>query len=323
MVQKFDAIVLGAGGVGSAAAYYLAKAGQKVLLLEQFELNHQKGSSYGFSRAIRYTYDNPIYIELMRAAYPLWFALQEEAGEQLYVKTGGLDFGFPTEATFQKLKQSMDLAGLDYEYLARDEVRQRFPQFNLDDGMAALYQSETGLLRASRCVLAHINLAQKHGATICDRTPVIKIIPHTNSVEVQTETETYTAERLVITAGSWSKALLAEQGIELPLKIMPCQLGFYQPKEPEAFKPGNFPVFFAHLNGDYGEMPYGIPHEEESIGVKVTTFYGWQTVNSPDEVDYTPSQEWVECIRNFSRQYIPGAAGEDNIYSSLSLYSYP
>jgi glycine/D-amino acid oxidase-like deaminating enzyme len=97
MNNQFDVIVIGAGGVGSAAAYYLSKAGKKVLLLEQFELNHQNGSSYGYSRVIRYTYDNPIYINLMRDAYPLWFALQEEAGEQLYVKTGGLDFGFPRQ----------------------------------------------------------------------------------------------------------------------------------------------------------------------------------------------------------------------------------
>ena len=88
MPQHFDAIVVGAGGVGSASAYYLARAGQRVLLLEQFELNHQKGSSYGYSRVIRYTYDNPIYVELMRAAYPLWFELQAEAKEQLYVKNG-------------------------------------------------------------------------------------------------------------------------------------------------------------------------------------------------------------------------------------------
>ena len=319
MAQKFDAIVLGAGGVGSAAAYYLAKR-KKVLLLEQFELNHQQGSSYGFSRVIRYTYDNPIYIELMRAAYPLWFTLQEEAGEQLYLKTGGLDFGFPKEETFQKLKQSMDRAQLDYEYLDKHEVERRFPQFHLDDGMAALFQSETGLLRASRCVLAHIRLAQKYGAIVCDRTPVTKIVPYSNSVEIQTKTEVYTAERLVITAGSWSKALLAQQGINLPLKIMPCQLGFYQPKEPEAFKPDRFPVFFAHMNGDYGEMPYGIPHEDESLGVKVTTFYGWQTVEHPDEVDYTPSEEWVENMRNFSRQYIPGAAGR-TISTRRCLYT--
>ena len=144
MSQKFDAIVLGAGGMGSAAAYYLAAAGQKVLLLEQFELNHQKGSSYGESRVIRYSYDNPIYIELMRAAYPLWFALQEEAEEKLYVKTGGLDFGYPHEPTFQDLKRSMDEAELNYEYLSKPQVSQRFPQFCLDDGMAAIFQEDTG-----------------------------------------------------------------------------------------------------------------------------------------------------------------------------------
>lgn len=309
MVQRFDAIVLGAGGMGSAAAYYLALAGQKVLLLEQFKIDHQKGSSYGSSRVIRYTYDNPIYTELMRAAYPLWLALEKEAGEQLYVKTGGLDFGFPSQKTFQIVKQGMDEAQLDYEYLKAHEVCQRFPQFCLDDGMAALFQTETGFLRASLCVLSHIRLAQKLGATVIEHTPVIRIIPSANSVEIETKTETYLAERIVITAGGWSKALLASQGIELPLKIMPCQLGFYQPREPEVFEPGRFPVFFAHMNGDYGEMPYGIPAEDESIGVKLSTFYGWQTVEHPSEVDYTPNEEWLERIRSFSHQYIQGAAG--------------
>ncbi|NER82970.1 MAG: FAD-dependent oxidoreductase, partial [Leptolyngbya sp. SIO1D8] len=177
MVQHFDAIVIGAGGVGSAAAYYLAKAGQRVLLLEQFELNHQNGSSYGYSRVIRYTYDDPIYIDLMRDAYPLWFALQAEAGEQLYVKTGGLDFGFPDVDTFQALKSSMDCAALDYEQLTRDEIAQRYPQFTLKEGMEGLFHPDSGLLRTSRCVLAHVRLAQARGATVMDQTPVVKITP--------------------------------------------------------------------------------------------------------------------------------------------------
>ncbi|MGK7940061.1 MAG: FAD-dependent oxidoreductase [Crocosphaera sp.] len=92
MTKNFDIIIIGAGGVGSAAAYYLAKAKQRVLLLEQFNINHQKGSSYGYSRVIRYAYDNPIYVDLMRAAYPLWFALEKESKETLYIKTGELDF---------------------------------------------------------------------------------------------------------------------------------------------------------------------------------------------------------------------------------------
>ena len=302
------------------AAYYLAAAGKKVLLLEQFELNHQKGSSYGESRVIRYSYDNPIYVDLMRAAYPLWFALEKEAKEKLYIKTGGLDFGDPNEETFQTLKRSMDEANLSYEYLSKQEVERRFPQFRLDDSMAAIFQADTGLLKPSRCVLAHIRLAQKHGATVRDRTPVTAINPQGDSVEVSTATETFKANKLVITAGSWARSLLAPLGIDLPLRVMPCQLGFYQPADKQAFAPDRFPVFFAHMNGNYGEMPYGIPHEDDSIGVKVTTFYGWQTVEHPSQVDYTPSDEWVESMREFSRQYIPGAAGE-TIYTRRCLYT--
>jgi monomeric sarcosine oxidase len=309
MVQHFDVIVIGAGGVGSAAAYYLAQAGQKVLLLEQFELNHQNGSSYGFSRVIRYTYDNPIYVNLMRDAYPLWFALQAEAGEQLYVKTGGLDFGFPDTDTFQRMKASLDASALDYEHLSKAEIAQRYPQFVLEDGMAGLFHADSGLLKTSRCVLAHLRLAQERGATVIDQTPVLNITPSANGVTVQTEKETFGCDRLVLTVGSWAKGLLAAQGIDLPLKIMPCQLGFYQPREPSRFEPGTFPVFFAHMNGDYGEMPYGIPHEDPSIGIKITTFYGWDTVEHPSDIDYMPSPEWTERIRNWAQQFIPDAAG--------------
>ena len=309
MNNQFDVVVVGAGGVGSAAAYYLSKAGKKVLLLEQFELDHQNGSSYGYSRVIRYTYNNPIYIDLMRDAYPLWFALQEEAGEQLYVKTGGLDFGFPEQDTFQALKASMDAAGLDYEHLDKTDIAQRYPQFALEDGMEGLFQSEAGLLRTSRCVLAHTRLAQERGAVVKDQTKVVKITPTEQGVEVHTDMEVYGCDRIVLTAGSWAKGLLADQGIDLPLKIMPCQLGFYAPNKPADFVPGKFPVFFAHMNGNYGEMPYGIPHEDPSIGIKLTTFYGWDTVEKPSDVDYTPSQAWTERIQAWAKQYIPDAAG--------------
>ncbi|WP_036481122.1 N-methyl-L-tryptophan oxidase [Myxosarcina sp. GI1] len=308
MSENFDVIVLGAGGMGSAAAYYLSKANQKVLLLEQFELNHQQGSSYGYSRVIRYSYDNPVYVELMRAAYPLWFALQEEAKETLYVRTGGLDFGLPSQPTFAKLRHSMDRAKLQYEHLTAAEAGDRFPQFQFESGMEALYQHETGLLAASKCVLAHTRCAIERGAIFKDRTPVTEIKVGSDSVEVTTPTETYSAGAIVITAGSWAKQLLERQGIELPLKVMPCQLGFFEPDQPAEYEPGRFPVFFAHMNGDYGEMPYGIPSHDGS-GLKVTTFYGWNTVNSPAEVDYTPDPDWIERMRGFIARYIPKANG--------------
>ena len=95
-----DLIVIGAGAVGSATAYHAAKAGHSVLLLEQYAIDHQRGSSYGYSRIIRYAYDHPAYVELAKAAYPAWHDFEQESGETLYVRTGGLDFAFPGEPSF-------------------------------------------------------------------------------------------------------------------------------------------------------------------------------------------------------------------------------
>jgi sarcosine oxidase len=309
MTQNFDAIVLGAGAMGSAAAYYLAKQMGRVLLLEQFELNHQKGSSYGYSRVIRYIYEHQIYINLVRKAYPLWEALEEEAGEKLYVKTGGLNISLPDEPNFQAKLKGADEAGLDYEYLTATEVRKRFPQFHPDEGMYALYHPDTGYLRASRCVLAHTRLAQTRGATLIDQTPVTSIRPSENGVTVQTATETYTASRLVLTAGSWAKALLAQQGLNIPLEVMPMQLAFFQGTPQSEFVPERFPVVFFHINDNYGDMRYAIADDGGS-GVKVSTEYARETVSSPSQVDYTPSLEWIEGMRQFTRRYIPGVDGK-------------
>lgn len=309
MAQQFDAIVIGAGGIGSAVAYYLSRAKQRVLLLEQFELDHQNGSSYGVSRVIRYAYDKPIYINLMKAAYPLWLALEEAAGETLYIKTGGIDFAIANSLSFQQVAASMEQTGIQCDRLTLSEARKQFPQFQFDDNMAVLYQQDTGLLAASKCVLAHTRLAQKQGTVLLDNTPITQIHLYNDRVEVQTETETYAAEKIAIAAGSWSKKLLSQVGIELPLKIMPCQVAFFQPENRADYQPENFPVFLAHLDIEAGEKPYGIPSYQNS-GVKVTTFYGWETVSDPQQVDYTPDRHWIDLVRNFLSQYIPGVNSE-------------
>lgn len=309
MTQNFDIIIIGAGGVGSAAAYYLAKAKQRVLLLEQFNINHQKGSSYGYSRVIRYAYDNPIYVKLMREAYPLWFALEKEANETLYIKTGELDFGNINAPSLQKVADSMQRENIDYESLSAAEINRRFPQFKIPETMEGLYQADTGILKASDCVLTHLKLAQDYGAIIQENTPVITINSNGELVTLKTEKETYSSQCLVIAAGSWTKQLLTPLGLNLPLTIMPCQLGFFQVENPQQFIPGEFPIFLAHLVEEYGQFPYGLPACDHQ-GLKLSTFYGWDTVEAIHEVNYTPSLEWIEILRTFLKQYLPTANGE-------------
>src|SRR5215470_7481976 len=121
-MQTFDLIILGAGAMGSAAAYHLAKTGQRVLLLEQFEIDHQKGSSYGFSRITRYAYEHTDYVHLMKSVFPAWAALEAEAGETLYTRTGGLDFGRPTQSSLKNIMNSLDAEDIPYEIWTAGEA---------------------------------------------------------------------------------------------------------------------------------------------------------------------------------------------------------
>src|SRR5205085_11325703 len=86
----YDAIVIGIGSMGSAAAYHLAKRGKRVLGLEQFNIGHDLGSAHGVNRIIRLAYaEHPAYVPLLRRAYKLWRDLERLAKERLLFITGG------------------------------------------------------------------------------------------------------------------------------------------------------------------------------------------------------------------------------------------
>ncbi len=293
--------------MGSAAAYYLSKAGQRVLVLEQFEIDHTRGSSYGPSRIIRYTYDNPTYIKLSKAAYPAWRALEAEAGEQLYIRTGGLDFGPADDPMLQNTIASVKLMHIPHEILSAGEAQKRYPQFRFDDTMRILYQSDSGMLPASKCVLTHLRLAERRGATILANTPVTKVNVKNGSVEVQTASQTYRAGKLVITVGPWAKSVLAQLGMSLPLTPERCQVAYFQPDKPADYEPERFPTFIAHLSQIYGRLPYGMASYLNS-GVKVA-FHKGKSVSHPSQVNYAPDDDEIERIRTFSRRHLPGADG--------------
>ena len=94
-VERFDSIVVGVGGMGSAALAHLARGGQRVLGLERFGIPHELGSSHGVTRIIRLAYyEDPAYVPLLRRAYELWRELEASAGERLLHITGSVDAGF-------------------------------------------------------------------------------------------------------------------------------------------------------------------------------------------------------------------------------------
>src|SRR4051794_18770217 len=203
MKRNYEYIVLGLGGFGSAAAYWLARrAGRDVLGLEQFEIGHVRGESQDHSRIIRLSYHTPEYVELAKHAYRAWAEVEQDAGEQLVLKTGGLDFA-PRESAIPltSYSDSMIAAGVPFERLDAPEIRRRWPQFTVTDDIHGLFQPESGIAMAARGNAAHLRMAQAHGATLRDRVPVHGLTPMGDEIEVSAGDTSYRCRRLIIAAG--------------------------------------------------------------------------------------------------------------------------
>ncbi len=153
----YDVIVVGLGGMGSAAAYHLAERGRRVLGLERFIPGHAHGSSHGRSRIIRQAYfEDPAYVPLLMRAYELWPRLEHDAGVSLLEITGGLMMGEATSAVVAGSIRSAREHSIPLEVLDADAIRRRFPAFRPTPETIALWEQRAGVLRPEAAVLAHL-----------------------------------------------------------------------------------------------------------------------------------------------------------------------
>ncbi len=243
--RDYEYIVLGLGGLGSAAAYWLSRdAGADVLGLEQFELGHVRGESQDHSRIIRLSYHTPGYVELAKQAYAAWEALEKESGERVILETGGLDLGPRASAIpLESYSDSMTASGVSFEHLDAAEIMRRWPQFRLTDDIHGAYQERGGIAMAARANAAHQRMAREHGASLRDRTPVAGIRSAGGEIDVEAGGVSYRCRRLAIAAGPWSNGALAHFGLELPLEITQEQVTYFASPRRRDFLPDRFPVW--------------------------------------------------------------------------------
>lgn len=214
-----DVIVIGLGGMGSAAAYHLARRGAKVLGLEQYPLAHDLGSSHGETRLIRKAYfESPAYVPLLERAYALWDELSANAGRTLLHRTGLLLVSDRGEAgATERARAVAAKYSIATEEVSVTDARARFPQLVIHDGDVALWEPGAGWLEVERCVEAHARAAERAGATLVFGEPVTAVHQDHASVRVDTATQTYEAKTLVVAAGPWATKLLSSFG--LPLRV--------------------------------------------------------------------------------------------------------
>jgi sarcosine oxidase len=304
--MAFDVIVLGLGGMGSAAAAHLAARGQRVLGLERFGPAHDRGSSHGDSRVIRQSYfEDPAYVPLLLRSYELYEQLARDSGTELIRLTGGLYFGPPDSVVVAGSIRSAREWGLAHEVLDAAEIRRRFPTFTPGEGEIGLFEEAAGFVRPEATVTAHLDVAARSGAELRFDDPVTSRAATADGVRVTTASASYEAGALVVAPGAWAPSLLADLGV--PLTVERQVLYWWDP----VGGTGPFerhPVYI-HQDAD-GEQVYGFPAiDGPDGGAKIAFFRRGTVLNDPLQLDRDVRPAEAEYMARYLRDLMPTLPG--------------
>jgi sarcosine oxidase len=312
---RFDTIVLGVGGMGSAACLELASRGVRVLGLDRFPLVHQRGSSHGESRIIRKAYfEHPDYVPLLHRSYELWRDLEHATDQRLFNPTGLVLSGTGDGETIAGARLAATRHGIELQDFTHSQARIRFPTLKFPTNHEIVFEPGAGTLFVDDCVRAQVDEAVRRGAVLQGNEPAIDWSSDGHTVRVRTATREYQSDRLIVSAGAWANNCLAD--VELPFSVVRKFVGWFPVPRGESTAASGMPTYFFEL--PHGTF-YGFPSLDGST-IKVAEHSGGEPVDDPLNVDRDCHELDLERLRSFLTAHIPGA-GLDPTKHSVCLYT--
>lgn len=300
-----DVIVLGAGGVGSAATYHLAKRGASVLALDRFPAGHDRGSSHGETRIIRQAYfEHPDYVPLLLRSYELWAELEQAIGQQLFYQVGLLQAGPADGVVVPGVLQSARQHHLSVDEFDAAETMRHFPAFRIPSDAKVVFERKAGYLRVEQCVRAHLACAERHGAKLQLDESIQSWSPDPSGFRVETSRGSHLAKQLVITAGPWAPNLLQQVGVRF--RVLRKHLHWFEASDPQLHRDAGCPTFLFELpEGVF----YGFPIMDD-WGLKVAEHSGGTETTDPLDDDRTPEPLDQQRVAKFMKSWIPSATAK-------------
>jgi sarcosine oxidase len=287
-----DVIVVGLGGMGSAAAMHLARRGARVVGFDRFGRAHDRGSSHGESRLIRQAYfESPAYVPLLQRSYALWDDLAGLTGDALLHRTGLILLGRRV-GTASAIAREF---GIDILELSASEMRERFPSLRIGDDLVGLFEPGAGWLAVESCVRAHQGVAEREGASLHFDEPAVSwhVDEASGEVEVRTARGCYRADKLVIASGAWTPSLLPE--LQVPLAVHRVVQFWF-----EAAAEHSAPCFAFDLADGFF---YGFPRTGGRV--KVAEHAARHLVASPEDLQRDVTDDAVSRVESFVKERLP------------------
>jgi glycine/D-amino acid oxidase-like deaminating enzyme len=210
MRPKFDTVVIGGGIVGTTAAYYLAKAGKRVALIEKGRINGEQSSrNWG---AVRTQGRDPSEMPMMLDCLDIWRGIERELGESVDWRQQGQMRVIYDKGMRERSEAFMPVAqdfGLTTQLLTRSQVAELLPHFDASGCDGALFTPTDGNAEPEKAAPAFARGAARHGASIMDYTAA-KSIEATNGAvcAVETECGRLECENVLLASGAWTSRLL-------------------------------------------------------------------------------------------------------------------
>ena len=295
----YDAIVIGSGGVGSAALSHLARRGGRVLGIDRFRAPHDRGSSHGQSRIVRQAYfEHDNYVPLLVESYRQWAELETLAQKKLVNQVGVLQIGPVDGIVVPGVLHAAMRHGLKVEQLSAETVQERWPALRVADQLVGVLEVNAGYLAVESCIEAHLRAAQqcgaelRYGVEVHRWDPSQPLLLHTSDGELRTR-------RLIITPGAWAGDLLADLPVDFQIRRK--SMFWYAPKQSQESVMESPPVFLFELpEGIF----YGLP-QIEADGVKLAEHSGGQIVEDPLTVDREVFPDDAARIEAFLSKCLP------------------
>jgi sarcosine oxidase len=251
--RSAEIVVIGAGVMGLATGAALARAGCDVVVVEQFGLDHDRGSSHGSVRIFKISYSGAEFVRLAQDSLRRWRALEAEAGDELLTTTGTLDIG-----GIVGRREALDECGAAFEMVSAGEVERRFG-LRIDEHDEALFQPDGAVLHADRArkVLAS-------SLDLVSDTAVESVAPRRSTVLLRTSAGELEARTVVVTAGAWVTKLLSTLGLQPDVVTVRETVAYFRLRDARQTTP------LSEWRPEAGEVAYGIVGRDGVLKVGVS-----------------------------------------------------